>query len=323
MNVIENVFPPFKPNEEHLQKERIQTQISQILAKHLPQDATINSQIDNLVLARSSHAKPPLHMIHHPSLCIIVQGAKDMIIAEKTYRYDQDSFLLITQTLPAAGIILDATEEKPYLGMLFRLDRQEVADIALAVQIEHSYKMSFGTKEQQQTSVFACEHSLELLEAIYRLVKLLDAPHDIEFMAPVIKREIIYRLLRSSAGPILAQMAIFDSHSNRISKVISLIRQRFNEPLTLADLANHAHMSISSLQHHFKAITQISPLQFQKQIRLHEARRIMMTEFVDAATAGLRVGYNNQSQFSREYRRLFGSPPSTDIKKLKNNNKAV
>ncbi|ANQ27783.1 hypothetical protein BA894_01220 [Vibrio natriegens] len=295
----------------------MQTEITEILAKHLPKDATIHSQIDDLVLARSSHEKPPLHMIHQPSLCIIAQGSKSMSIGGQTYRYDRNSFLLITQTLPAAGTILDATEEYPYLGMLFNLNRQEVADIALSVQIEHNYQVGSGTKEQQRSSVYACEHSLELLEAILRLAKLLDAPHDIEFMAPVIKREIIYRLLRSSAGPILAQMAISDSHSNRISKVISLIRERFNEPLTLADLANHSHMSVSSLQHHFKAITQISPLQFQKQIRLHEARRIMMTEFVDAATAGLRVGYNNQSQFSREYRRLFGFPPSTDIKKMK------
>ncbi|MFV0576538.1 MAG: AraC family transcriptional regulator N-terminal domain-containing protein [Vibrio sp.] len=307
-----------QPTNEQEKKRTILHEISSLLAKHLDEDSVIHSPISNLVLARSSQPKPPLQMIHCPSLCITAQGAKSMAIGGEIFQYSQDSFLLITQTLPAAGTILKASPEKPYLGMLFKLDRQEVAEIALSLNANQHYQLPLGTKEQEKTSVASCEYSIELLDAIYRLVKLLETPQDIEFMAPVIKKEIIYRLLISPVGEVLAQMVISDSQNNRISKVITMIREQYNQPLSLTNLADQVHMSVSSLQNHFKTITQLSPLQFQKQIRLHEARRLMMTENMDAKTAGIKVGYNNQSQFNREYRRLFGFPPSTDIKQLKN-----
>ena len=317
MNVINNVFPQSTPNNDKIEQNRIQGQIAATLEKHLPNDITTASPVSDLYIARSSTPKPPMHIIHNPSLCIIAQGAKNMKVGGDSYFYDKDSFLLITQTMPAAGTIMQATEDHPYLGMLLSLERQQVADIALSIQDESTKHLLHSQKKAPVSSVTACEYDLPLLEAINRLSKLLDTPQDIEFMAPVIKREIIYRLLKSPAGQTLAQMVINDSHSNRISKVISMIREKYAEPLRLSELAEHAHMSVSSLQSHFKTITQLSPIQFQKQIRLHEARRIMMTEFVDAAAAGARVGYNNQSQFSREYRRMFGTPPYSDIKKMK------
>jgi AraC-like DNA-binding protein len=172
-------------------------------------------------------------------------------------------------------------------------------------------------KRASQRGIFTGELSTTLLDPVLRLTRLLDTPEDIPALAPLITREILYRLMRSPDGWRLAQMAVVDGHSQRIALAIGVLSRRFQEPLRVEDLADEVHMSVSSLHQHFKAVTAMSPLQFQKQLRLQESRRIMISEDVDAATAGHRVGYESQSQFNREYSRFFGLPPARDVKRLR------
>jgi AraC-like DNA-binding protein len=243
---------------------------------------------------------------------VLVQGSKRVLLGDEVYVYDSSHYLVMSQNLPVAGQVVDATPEAPYLGLRLVFDVKEIASLALDLRLSAT-----APRREPPRAIFTGELSTTLLEPVLRLAKLLDAPEDVPALAPLVTREILYRLLRSPDGWRLVQMALADSHSHRISQVIQLLRQRFHEPLRVDELAGQVHMSPSSLHHHFKAVTAMSPLQFQKQLRLQEARQIMLSEGVDAATAGHRVGYDSQSQFNREYSRFFGSPPVRDIKRLR------
>ncbi|MES1265159.1 MAG: AraC family transcriptional regulator, partial [Variovorax sp.] len=216
------------------------------------------------------------------------------------------------QNLPVSGQVVDASPEAPYLGLRLSFDVRDIAALALDLKLGEA----LPTRASQR-GIFTGELSTALLDPLLRLTRLLDSPEDVPALAPLVTREILYRLLKSPDGWRLAQMAVVDSHSQRVAQAISVLSQRFHEPLRVEELADAVHMSVSSLHQHFKAVTAMSPLQFQKQLRLQESRRIMISEHVDAATAGHRVGYESQSQFNREYSRFFGLPPARDVKRLR------
>ena len=275
-------------------------------------DGAHDTRIPRMGLARTSHAQHPVYAMVEPAFCVLAQGSKRVLLSDEVYLYDSSQYLVVSQNLPVAGQVVDATPESPYLGLRLSFDVKEIA--ALALELKLGGGAAAGAS---QRGIFTGDLSSTLLDPVLRLVRLLDTPEDVPALAPLITREILYRLLKSPDGWRLAQMAVVDGHSQRIAQAINLLSQRFQEPLRVDALADHVHMSVSSLHHHFKAVTAMTPLQFQKQLRLQESRRIMISEHIDAATAGHRVGYESQSQFNREYSRFFGLPPARDIKRLR------
>ena len=235
-----------------------------------------------------------------------------MLLGDEVYVYDSSHFLIAAQNLPVSAQVIDASPDAPYLGLRLNFDVKDIA--ALALDLKLGERPAYPAS---QRGLCTGPLSPTLLEPLLRLVRLLDTPEDVPALAPLICRELLYRLLKLPEGGRLAQMALVDSHSQRIARAIGVLTQRFHQPLRVEDLADEIHMSVSSLHQHFKAVTAMTPLQFQKQLRMQEARRIMLGEQVDAATAGHRVGYESQSQFNREYSRFFGSPPARDVKRLR------
>ncbi|MBA3824545.1 MAG: AraC family transcriptional regulator [Ktedonobacterales bacterium] len=264
-----------------------------------------------LHLQRASSPAGPIHGMIEPSLCVIAQGSKVILLGNTPYRYDPAHYLLATAELPCIGQISDATPEHPYLSLRLQLDPTLVG----SVMIEAGH-----LAPQTQTLVRALDVSVldaSLLDAVVRFVRLLDAPSDARFLAPLITREIIYRLLIGEQNGRLRQIAAISGDFHRIAEAIERIRHDFDQPLHIEDLARAVSMSVSSFHHHFKVVTAMSPLQFQKQLRLQEARRLLLGEHLDAASAGYRVGYEDASHFTREYKRLFGAPPMHDVERMR------
>lgn len=297
---------------DQLQTTMMRAELAAMIDRITVTDGAHETPIPRFVLGRASHMQHPVHTMHEPALCVLAQGSKRVLLGDEVYVYDSSQYLVVSQNLPVSGQVIDASPEAPYLGLRLSFDVKDIAALALDLKLGETLP-----KAPSQRGIFTGELSTTLLEPLLRLAKLLDTPEDVSALAPLITREILYRLLRSDDGWRLAQMAVVDSHSQRIAQAISMLSQRFQEPLRVEDLADEVHMSVSSLHQHFKAVTAMSPLQFQKQLRLQESRRIMISEHVDAATAGHRVGYESQSQFNREYSRFFGLPPARDVKRLR------
>lgn len=249
--------------------------------------------------------------IYEPCVCLIAQGAKRVLLGEDTYMYDSRNFLISSLHLPTSVQIIKASREKPYMGLMLKLDLREVSQLMV--------ECDFPPPRLQQPSrgLVVGEVTLPMLNAFQRLIDLLSEPKDIPILAPIIQREIVYRLLVSDQGARLRHIVSEESRSREIAQAIDWLRSNFTQQLHIDDLAAQVHMSTSTFHHHFKALTAISPLQFQKRLRLNEARRLMLAERIDSGTAAFRVGYESQSQFSREYSRLFGEPPLRDITKLR------
>ena len=290
----------------------MRAELAALIARFTGSDGAHATAIPRLMLARASQSQHPVHTVYEPAFCVLAQGSKRVLLGEEVYIYDSSHYLVVAQNLPVSGQVIDASPEAPYLGLRLDFDVKDIAALALDLKLGGAL-----SSRAAQRGLYTGALSTSLLDPLLRLVKLLDAPEDVPALAPLICREILYRLLKLPEGWRLAQMAIVDSHSQRIAQAIGVLTQRFDEPLRVEELAGEVHMSVSSLHQHFKAVTAMSPLQFQKQLRLQEARRIMIGEQVDAATAGHRVGYESQSQFNREYSRFFGSPPARDIKRLR------
>ncbi|MDV3348683.1 AraC family transcriptional regulator [Leptothoe sp. LEGE 181152] len=249
--------------------------------------------------------------VYEPALAIIVQGKKEILLGEETYHYGVAQYLMVSVELPVRGFIVEATPDKPYLGFLLKLSPFQLSDIATQVQLKTD------AKDSSCRGLFVGDVDLLLMDGALRLTQLLDTPQDIPFLAPIIIREIYYRLLTGKHGEAIRQIATSGSHMQRIAGVIERIKTDFTQSLRVEALAQQANMSASSLHRHFKAVTSMSPLQYQKQLRLLEARRLMLTEDVDATHAAYQVGYESPSQFSREYSRMFGAPPIQDIQRLR------
>jgi AraC-like DNA-binding protein len=287
-------------NREEL-TERINRTVSEDGAKEV---------LPGFFLARSSRPLQSLNTVYQPAFCFIAQGRKRALLAEEVFRYDPGHYLLFTVDLPLIFQIEKATPDEPYLGLRLDLDPSLVA----SVLVEADIKIKKGDASTKAMDV----HSIDanLLDAVVRLVRLADEPESSTVLAPLIVKEIIYRLLAGGQGARLGHL-LQSGDTQRISRAIGHLREHFNEPLKIDDFARQLGMSVSGFHHHFKSVTAMSPLQFQKQIRLQEARRLMLGEDLDAASAGFRVGYEDPSYFSRDYKKLFGSPPQRDIVSLR------
>lgn len=279
------------------------------LTRALPQDGR-DEPLKGLHLRRESSPTECAPTISDPVFCVIAQGSKDILLGDDRYRYDPLHYLLVTAQLPIVSQIVDASRKQPFLSLYVKLDPSLVS----AVIIEAGHISSPGQANVRAIDVNALDE--DLLDAVVRLVRLLDAPTEAPFLAPLIKREIIYRLLRGEQGGRLRQIVLQDGTTHHIVTAVKWLREAYDQPLEVDDLAQKLGMSVSSFYHHFKAVTGMSPLQYQKQIRLQEARRLMLAEDLNAASTGYRVGYNDPSHFSRDYKRLFGLPPLTDVERL-------
>ncbi|MBM9616173.1 AraC family transcriptional regulator [Desulfobulbus rhabdoformis] len=245
-----------------------------------------------------------------PSLCLIAQGQKRVMLGDEEYFYDKDHYLVSSVDLPLVAQILDASPRDPYMGLTLRLEKKHIAQMMIDNHVV------IAKKQAGERGLAVSKVELPIVQALLRLLDLLDTPDDIPVLAPLIQREILYRLLTCEQGPRLRQAAMIDSHSNQIARAIDWLRANYDKAFKVDDLAAYSGMSTSSLHYHFRALTAMSPLQFQKRLRLNEARQRMLMEKKDATTAAFEVGYESPSQFSREYSRLFGAPPSRDIKRL-------
>jgi AraC-like DNA-binding protein len=234
-----------------------------------------------------------------------------VLLGEDAYLYDACRFLVTSVDLPAIGEIIEASPETPFLALVMKLDQRAITELMVEGRLPPPRAEPTGR------GMAVGQATLPLLQAFQRLIDLLDEPDDIPVLAPLIQREIVYRLLVSPLGSRLCQIASVGSQSHRIARAIDWLKTHANEPLRVEELAASVQMSTSTFHHHFRALTAMSPLQFQKWLRLNEARRLMLTEHLDASTAAFRVGYESPSQFGREYHRLFGAPPLRDIMGLR------
>jgi AraC-like DNA-binding protein len=267
--------------------------------------------IANLFLIRSSRPTDPLHGLQQPAVCIVAQGRKQVMAGRTVLTYDPAHYLVAAVEVPIIGQIVEASVAKPYLCL--RLDLDPVAIAALMMEAP-AHGDDGGAPGP---SLAISRVTPALLDAAVRLMGLLESPQDIAVLAPLAEREILYRLLTGEQASRLRQIAIAESRMQQVTRAIGWIKENFRAPFSIEAIAAHAHMSPSTLHMHFKAVTAMSPLQYQKQIRLQEARRLILSQSLDAAIAGHSVGYDSPSQFSREYKRLFGAPPARDIARLR------
>lgn len=270
-----------------------------------------STAIAQLEFMRESVAPTALCAVYEPTLCIILQGRKETLLGKETYHYGAAQFIVVTVDLPLSGNIVEATPDKPYLCFKLSLDATQLWDIIDQIQRTPDHR------ESAVRGLFVSDANAPLIDCATRLTRLLDTPQDIPFLAPMIIREIYYRLLRGDQNEAVWQIATSGSHMQRIAMVIKQIKVEFTKSLRVDDLAKQASMSSASFHRHFKAVTSMSPLQYQKQLRLLEARRLMLAENADATHAAYQVGYESPSQFSREYSRMFGAPPMKDIERLR------
>jgi len=285
--------------------------LAKSIARWTEQGEQPETAIPGLSLYRRHETTPPVNIMYEPRLCVIAQGTKQVMLGEDTYVYDANHYLISSVHLPTVVQIIEASQEKPYLGLVLKLDLRELSQLMV------DSHLPAPRPQQSKRGMATYEMTESLLAAFQRLLDLLDEPQDIPILAPNIQREIFYRLLVGDQGVRLRQIASTGSQSQQIARVIELLKNNYTEQLRVEDLARHAHMSVSTFHHHFRTMTAMSPLQFQKWLRLNEARRLMLAEPLDATTAAFQVGYESASQFSREYSRLFGAPPLRDINILR------
>src|SRR5712691_6556482 len=280
------------------------------IARAMRADGTVQP-LQGLHLSRSSLPLKPLHSVLKPSLCLIAQGSKEVLLSDSRYRYDPSHYLLSTVELPRVSQVLEASKERPYLSLRLELAPTLVG----SVMVEAGHASPPGEASVRAIAVSPLD--VHLLDAFVRLTRLLDAPTEAGGLMPLITREIIYRLLVGEQGGRLRHLAILGGYTPSIARAVDRLRRDFDQPLRIESLARELGMSVSGLHHHFKAVTAMSPLQFQKRLRLQEARRLMLGEDLDAASAAYRVGYHDASHFNREYKSLFGVPPMRDVERLR------
>lgn len=300
--------------ETKREEQRVQSNREELLermVRALP-EAGAREALDGLFLARLTKPTESPLALYQPAFCFVVQGGKQVLVGEEILWYDPGHYLLFTVDLPVIFRVEEASEERPYFGLRLDLDPVLVA----SVMMEASAETRKGDASIKAIGVNHVE--ADLLDAVVRLIRLLDKPGEQRVLAPLIKREIVYRLLAGGEGARLAHLlASSQGDTRRISRAIGRLREHYNEPLKIEEVARELGMSVSGFHHHFKSVTAMSPLQFQKQIRLQEARRLMLGEDLDAASAGHRVGYEDPAYFSRDYKKLFGAPPQRDIARLR------
>lgn len=293
--------------------QRMQTQRSELVEwiERLTRQEEAVEPLAGLHLFRLAERRGPIYGVTEPSFCVIAQGSKEILQGGYRYRYDPYHYLLATVDLPRVSQILEASAEKPYLSLRLDLSPSLVSSVILD---------STHSGVPNQTNVRAIDVSLlevDLLDAVVRLIRLVDCPSEAQMLMPLILREIVYRLLKGEQGARLRHLAVQGDSTSYIARAVERLRRDFDQPLRIETLARDLGMSVSGFHHHFKAVTSLSPLQYQKQLRLQEARRLMMGKELDAASAAFRVGYQDASHFSREYKSLFGVPPMRDVQQLR------
>lgn len=295
-------------NQQREQDDRIE--LTERLSRALPANGAA-TPLNGLHLSRASAPSDVIYGTAEPSLCVIAQGRKEVLLGGRRYAYDPYNYLLATVEVPVVGRVIEASPEQPYLALRLRIDPALVG----SVMVEMGHLVARSSSDAQAIAVSPVDTML--LDAVLRLIRLLDSPSDARVLRPVVTREIIYRLLTGEQGDRLRQVTMPGGHTHRISQAVETICQEYSQPLRVEELARGIGMSVSSFHHHFKAVTAMSPLQYQKQIRLQEARRLLLSERLDAATAGYSVGYDDASHFNRDYKRFFGEPPMRDIEHLR------
>lgn len=285
-------------------------ELVECVAQAMREDGAANP-MQGLHLQRNSSPMVSVHGLYGPALCMIAQGSKEVLVGDDRYHYDPAHYLLITVELPVVSWVLEASKEQPYLSLHVELDMALVRSVAAETELSSS---------QEPTQVKALNTGpldTRLLDAVVRLVRLLEVPAEAKVLAPLITREMIYRLLLGERGSQLRRMADQGGNTHYIARAAEHLRKNLAHPLRVEEVAQDFGMSVSSFHSHFKATIGLSPLQFQKRMRLQEARRLMLYEALDAADAGYQVGYDDAAYFSREYKSLFGMPPRRDVERLK------
>ena len=285
--------------------------LAETIARWAGESESLTTAIPGLSLHRHTANTQPANALYDPSICVVAQGAKRVLFGEGDYIYDAHSYLLTSVNIPTLFQVVSASPEKPYLGLVLRLNMREISQLIVDTNFPALHS------QQSEPGMVIGKISLPLLSAIQRLVKLLDEPQDIQILSPIIQKEILYRLLVGDQGERLRRIASVGSQSNQIARAVEWLKENYTKQLKIDDLAKMVNMSNSTFHHHFRTLTAKSPLQYQKWLRLIEARRLMLAEQLDAASASFEVGYESPSQFSREYGRLFGNSPARDISMLR------
>jgi AraC-like DNA-binding protein len=294
---------------EELRVRANRDELVERIARAAREDGVVQP-LSGLHLGRSS-APQRVHSVLEPSFCVIAQGSKEVLLGDGRYRYDPAHYLIATVELPRVSQVLEASRERPYLSFRLELDPALVGSVI----VEAGQPSAQNQPDVRAIAVSPLD--TDMLDAVVRLARLLDSPAEAPILAPLIMREIVYRLWVGEQGPRLRYIATIGGYTPGITRAIERLRDDFDQPLRIDGIARELGMSVSGFHHHFKAVTAMSPLQYQKRLRLQEARRLMLGESLDAASAGSRVGYHDASHFNREYKSLFGLPPMRDVERLR------
>ncbi|HZN07888.1 MAG TPA: AraC family transcriptional regulator [Pyrinomonadaceae bacterium] len=300
--------------EADLERQRMQINREELIERMLraaDKDALLEV-FPGVFIYHSSKPTECVPSVFKPAFCVIAQGSKSVLLNDESFDYDSGHYLISTLDLPIVSNVVEASREKPYLNLRIDLDPTLVASVIIESGIKVK-KSDAAVKAMDVSPLDA-----DLLDAVVKLVRLLDTPEEMKVLAPLIIHEIVYRLLKGAQGARLSHLITTEGDASRVSRAVKKLREKIDQPLKVENLARELGMSVSGFHHHFKAVTAMSPLQYQKQIRLQEARRLMLGEGMDVASASFRVGYEDPSYFSRDYKKLFGAPPQRDIAKLRN-----
>lgn len=290
-----------------------QLELANLIDRQSVDDGVHPTAIPSLYLIRESVVTEPIARVNETSFCIIVQGEKEVMLAEERFRYGPVNYIVASVDLPVTGQVIKASVDAPYLALKIEFTPNQILEVISDLEIR------VGLKKNAKRAMFVCKVEPSLLDAVVRLARLLEHPKHIPILAPLYTKEILYWILQGPHGEALEQMATEGSNGNRIRNVIDYIINNYDHSFKIDKLAEIANMSDASLHRHFKEVTAMSPIQFQKQLRLQEARRMLFANSTDIADVAFRVGYESQSQFSREYSRIFGCSPSKDINRMREN----
>jgi len=283
--------------------------LAELISRYTPHDGYFDLPLPGVHLLRVSAEEPlPTRTVTKPGMCIVAQGAKRVLLGDDVFEYDNSRMAVYSTEVPVSANIIKASKQEPYLCLIVDIEPQKLAELTLKAFPDGVPKL------QQPRALFLGRANPKIVEAGTRLLELLAQPEDAEFLQPLVMDEIFIRLLRSDIGCLVVQIASTDSNLQRVAKSIRWIREHYKEPMKVDELADISNMSVSAFHTHFKTVTSMTPLQFQKELRLHEAKHVMLTKMMDVSTACMHVGYSSVSQFSREYSRLFGVSPSKDAR---------
>ncbi len=287
-------------------------EMSSIIARLTGSDGEFHTAIGNLFFNRRSSPSQPLHTAQWPCFALVAQGAKSLTLGDEVFDYGVGDYLVVSLDLPVVSRVTQATTKNQHLGLGMAIDSARLREVLERVNVPSA---AAAIDARRGVAVYTAPQNL--LDVTLRLLRLLETPQDIPAIAPLIEQEILYRLLTEPCGPTLLRIAAIDSPSNKIAKAIAWLRQNYRHRLRIEELARHVGMSVSSLHHHFSVVTAMTPMQYQKRLRLHEARKLMLVERLDVGSAGYHVGYQSPSQFSREYSRLYGLSPLRDVESVR------